>query len=84
VVARASVLTVCGNDESSIVIRGIGVIGEDIMAMRCLVDVSVLCSVTDPACQSNGQLYSTSRGALRIPLKLTFKLSIKLPSNHPL
>jgi hypothetical protein len=56
-VMRASVLTVCGNNESGVVIRGIGVIGEDIMAMWCLVDVLVLCVVTDPACQSNGQPY---------------------------
>jgi hypothetical protein len=57
---RALVLIVWDNDESGVMNRGIGVNGEELMAMQCPVSVSVLCSVIDPACQSYGQTYTST------------------------
>jgi hypothetical protein len=48
------------DDECGFMIRRIGVCGEVIMAVQCLVGVSVLCTMTDPAFQSNGQPYSAT------------------------
>jgi hypothetical protein len=49
---------VCSNDESSVMGQRIGVDDEDIMVVLCLVGVSVLCVVMDPACQSNEKPYN--------------------------
>jgi hypothetical protein len=58
--AVMSLLVLIGhdNDKSRVMIRGIGVNGEEIMAMWCIVVVSVLCTMTDPAYQSYGQPYN--------------------------